>query len=230
MGQSFFFVGSVLGTLFFGYLADRIGRLPACMLTTLTGALGDFITSFVNSLPFFSMGRFISGLSTDTQYILMYILGKLRILCLGWLSFTYVLAVFEYLSPKRRTLGLNMVLAVFYCIGLMVSPWLAFWVGTWRRYLWLASLPALGVLCYPCVLFESAEWLLTKHQFEKAASCLRKIAKFNGRQVEESVFDQFIKYYHEKLNEVQKPSYDTFMGMLRTPRLRKFTIILFIKS
>lgn len=76
VGQSFFFVGSVIGTLFFGYLADRIGRLPACILTTLTGAIGDFITSFVSSLPFFSAGRFISGLSTDTQYILMYILGK----------------------------------------------------------------------------------------------------------------------------------------------------------
>lgn len=75
VGQSFFFIGSVLGTIFFGYLADRIGRLKACMLTTLTGALGDFTTSFVSSLPFFSAGRFMAGLSTDTQYILMYILG-----------------------------------------------------------------------------------------------------------------------------------------------------------
>lgn len=46
------------------------------MLTTLTGAFGDFITSFVNSLPLFSAGRFVAGLSTDTQYILMYILGS----------------------------------------------------------------------------------------------------------------------------------------------------------
>ncbi|EDV98606.1 organic cation transporter protein [Drosophila grimshawi] len=212
VGQSFFFVGSVLGTIFFGYLADRIGRLKACMLTTLTGAFGDFITSFVHSLPFFSAGRFIAGLSTDTQYILMYIL------------------VFEYLSPKRRTLGLNIVLAVFYCVGLMVSPWLAIWVGSWRNYLWAASLPALGVLCYPCLLFESAEWLLTKRQYERAAQCLRRIAKFNGRQVEENVFDDFITYYSKKMNEQQKTTSDTFMGMLRTPRLRKFTIILFIKS
>ncbi|XP_017873585.1 PREDICTED: organic cation transporter protein-like [Drosophila arizonae] len=212
VGQSFFFIGSVLGTIFFGYLADRIGRLKACMLTTLTGALGDFITSFVNSLPFFSAGRFMSGLSTDTQYILMYIL------------------VFEYLSPKHRTLGLNIVLAVFYCVGLVISPWVAIWVGTWRNYLWAASLPALGVLCYPCLLFESAEWLLTKRQFDKAADCLRRIAKFNRRQVDENVFVEFIKYYHEKINMEQKTTNDTFMGMLRTPRLRKFTIILLIKS
>ncbi|XP_068152103.1 organic cation transporter protein [Drosophila tropicalis] len=211
VGQSFFFVGSVLGTIFFGYLADRIGRLPACILTTLTGALGDFLTSFVSSLPLFSITRFISGLSTDTQYMLMYIL------------------VFEYLSPKRRTFGLNIVLACFYSVGLMISPWIAIWVGTWRRYLWAASLPALGVLLYPCVLFESAEWLLTKGKFEKATQTLKRIAKINGRQVDESVFDEFIKHYREKMNSQQETS-DTFMGMLRTPRLRKFTIILFLKS
>lgn len=84
VGQSFFFVGSVLGTIFFGYLADRIGRLKACMLTTLTGAFGDFITSFVHSLPFFSAGRFIAGLSTDTQYILMYILGRSDLLLISY--------------------------------------------------------------------------------------------------------------------------------------------------
>ncbi|XP_020813744.1 organic cation transporter protein-like [Drosophila serrata] len=212
VGQSFFFIGSALGSIFFGYLADRIGRLPACVLTTLTGASGDFFTSFVSSLPWFSFTRFISGLSMDTQYVLMYIL------------------VFEYLSPKHRTFGLNIILGVFYCIGLVISPWMAIWLGNWRSYLWAASLPALGMLIYPLCLHESAEWLLTKGKFDKAVSSLRSIAKFNGRHVEDSVFDEFIKHYREKLNAAQKTSSDTFIGMLRTPRLRKFTIILLIKS
>ncbi|KAH8256342.1 hypothetical protein KR032_001624 [Drosophila birchii] len=212
VGQSFFFIGSALGSIFFGYLADRIGRLPACVLSTLTGASGDFFTSFVSSLPWFSLTRFISGLSMDTQYVLMYIL------------------VFEYLSPQHRTFGLNIILGVFYCIGLVISPWMAIWLGNWRSYLWAASLPALGMLIYPLCLHESAEWLLTKGKFDKAVSSLRSIAKFNGRHVEDSVFDEFIKHYKEKLNTAQKTSADTFMGMLRTPRLRKFTIILLIKS
>ncbi|XP_017060832.1 organic cation transporter-like protein [Drosophila ficusphila] len=212
VGQSFFFIGSALGSIFFGYLADRIGRLPACVLTTLTGASGDFFTSFVSSLPWFSFTRFISGLSTDTQYVLMYIL------------------VFEYLSPKHRTFGLNIILGVFYCIGLMISPWMAIWLGNWRSYLWAASLPALGVLIYPFCLHESIEWLLTKGKFDKAVNNLRSIAKFNGRQVEDSVFDEFIKHYRDKLNSSEKKNSDTFVGMLKTPRMRKFTIILLIKS
>ncbi|XP_017112390.1 organic cation transporter protein-like [Drosophila elegans] len=212
VGQSFFFIGSALGSIFFGYLADRIGRLPACVLTTLTGASGDFFTSFVSSLPWFSFTRFVSGLSMDTQYYLMYIL------------------VFEYLSPQHRTFGLNIILGVFYCIGLIISPWMAIWLGNWRSYLWAASLPALGMLIYPFCLHESAEWLLTKGKFDKAVSNLRSIAKFNGRRVEDSVFVEFVKHYREKLQSSQKTSSDNFVGMLRTPRLRKFTIILLIKS
>ncbi|EDV48477.1 uncharacterized protein Dere_GG23384 [Drosophila erecta] len=212
VGQSFFFIGSALGSIFFGYLADRIGRLPACVLSTLTGASGDFFTSFVGSLPWFSFTRFVSGLSMDTQYVLMYIL------------------VFEYLSPQHRTFGLNIILGVFYCVGLMISPWIAMWLGNWRLYLWAASLPALGMLLFPVFLHESAEWLLTKGKFDKAVRSLRGVAKFNGREVNDSVFDEFVKHYREKLNSLQDKSSDTFMGMLRTPRLRKFTIILLIKS
>ncbi|XP_030556274.1 organic cation transporter-like protein [Drosophila novamexicana] len=214
VGQSFFFVGSVVGTITFGYLSDRIGRLPTMLMATLAGASGDFMTSFVHTLPWFAFSRFVSGLSTDTMYYLMYIL------------------VFEYLSPKRRTFGLNIILAFFYCFGLMTSPWVAIWIGNWRHYLWLASLPALGVLAYPLFICESAQWLLTKKKYDRAVKCLKWVAKFNGRQVEDSVFDEFVKHYREKMNEERKlnSNEDTFMGMFRTPRLRRFTLTLLLKS
>ncbi|EDW83825.1 uncharacterized protein Dwil_GK13818 [Drosophila willistoni] len=214
VGQSFFFMGSVVGTIVFGFLSDHIGRLPALLMSTMSGALGDFITSFVQTLPWFAVSRFISGLSTDTMYYLMYIL------------------VFEYLSPKRRTFGLNIILAVFYCFGLMTSPWAAIWIGNWRQYLWLASLPALGVLAYPLLICESAQWLLTKKKYDRAVDCLKKVAKFNGRKVEDSVFDEFVKHYRDKMNEEEKitKQVDTFMGMFRTPRLRRFTLTLLLKS
>lgn len=141
-------------------------------------------------------------------------------------------SVFEYLSPKRRTFGLNIILAFFYCFGLMTSPWLAIWIGNWRHYLWLASLPALGVLAYPLFICESAQWLLTKKRYERAVQCLKWVAKFNGRQVEDSVFDEFVKYYREKGNEELKltSDEDTFMGMFRTPHLRRCTLSLLLKS
>ncbi|KAH8278560.1 hypothetical protein KR018_005215 [Drosophila ironensis] len=214
VGQSFFFVGSVLGTITFGYLSDRIGRLPSLLMATLCGASGDFATSFVYTLPWFAVCRFLSGLSTDTMYYLMYIL------------------VFEYLSPKSRTFGLNIILAIFYCFGLVTSPWAAIWIGNWRQYLWLASLPALGVLVYPLLICESAQWLLTKRKYDEAVQSLKKVASFNGRQVDKSVFDEFIKFYREKELEDGKlgDNEDTFLGMFMTPRLRRFTLTLLLKS
>ncbi|XP_061391954.1 organic cation transporter-like protein [Musca vetustissima] len=214
VGQSFYYIGAVVGTITFGFLADKIGRLPAIILSTLSGGIGDFLTSFVHTVPMFSLCRFISGLSTDTFYVLMYILA------------------FEYLNPKKRTFGLNIVPAVFYCAGLMFSPWCAMWVHTWRKYLLVASTPVLLVFIYPLFTCESANWLLTRQKYDSAVKCLKRVAKFNGREVEDSVFEEFVEYYKQKikLEEEKVTNNDTFWGMFKTPRLRKFTIILLIKS
>lgn len=214
MGQSFFYIGAIIGTIFFGFLADRIGRLPTLIITTLSGGLGDFITSFVNGLPAFIAARFLSGLSTDTLFYLMYIM------------------LFEYLDPKKRTFGLNTMTTIFYVSCLVMTPWLAIWIGNWRQYLIMASVPTLMVLLYPVFLCESAQWLITKNNLEGAVRCLKHVARFNKRTVSDDVYREFVLYHEVKLAEERKlnSTKDTFLGLFRTPRLRKFTIILLIKS
>lgn len=142
------------------------------------------------------------------------------------------ISVFEYLDPKKRTFGLNIIMAFFYCFGLVISPWCAIWVGNWRKYLLIASLPALVVFVYPLFIVESAQWLATKGDYKGAVRCLKRVAKFNKREVEERHFDDFISHYEEKMagEHKEKEEKDTFTGVFRTPRLRKFIIVLFIKS
>ncbi|EDW38542.1 GL12658 [Drosophila persimilis] len=88
------------------------------------------------------------------------------------------------------------------------------------------------VVVYPLLICESAQWLLTKKKYDEAVACLKRVAKFNGRQVEDSAFDEFVKYYREKTIEEEKVNSqeDTFLGMFRTPRLRRFTLTLLLKS
>lgn len=74
VGQSFFFVGSMFGTIIFGFLGDRIGRIRGLILANWCGFLGDFLTIFTDNLTAFSVTRFVSGLAVDANNYLMYIL------------------------------------------------------------------------------------------------------------------------------------------------------------
>lgn len=80
MGQSMFFVGSVVGTLIFGILADKIGRLPILVIVYLLSFLGNILTIFAMDVNTFSICRLIAGLATDSNFVLMYILGEIYFL------------------------------------------------------------------------------------------------------------------------------------------------------
>lgn len=75
IGQSMFFVGSVIGTQIFGALADNIGRLPVLIFANVMALIGNGITVFSTNVPIFSISRFVSGLAVDSNFLMMYILG-----------------------------------------------------------------------------------------------------------------------------------------------------------
>ncbi|XP_017847327.1 organic cation transporter protein [Drosophila busckii] len=214
VGQSLFFIGSVVGTLFYGLLADKIGRVPALILSNFCGFAGDFSTIFTKSVVTFSLCRFISGLAADTNFYLMYII------------------VLEYIRPSMRTLGLNMAVGLFYCLGLVFTPWLAVLAGHWQIYLACTSLPILLVVLYYFVVQESAQWLVTRNDVDGAIMRLKRVARFNGRIVPQADFDEFRRHCQitREMQGGDDKKHATLMDMFRTPRMRKNTLILFFKS
>ncbi|XP_016959823.1 organic cation transporter 1 [Drosophila biarmipes] len=204
VGQSLFFVGSVCGTLVFGLLGDRIGRIKALILANWCGFVGDFSTIFANSLVSFSISRFVSGLAADANAYLMYIL------------------IIEYVSPSLRNVGLNTVLGSFYCLGLIGASWMAVWVGHWRIFLACSSVPLLLVTLFYFLVQESAQWLVTRNDIDGAIRRLQRVAKINRRQVADDDFRTFRSYceqhYHKDVRE--EKSEDKLLDMLNTPRMR----------
>lgn len=64
-----------MGTMLFGILADKIGRLPVLILSNMMAMIGNLITIFAITTPIFAICRFIAGMATDSNNTLMYILG-----------------------------------------------------------------------------------------------------------------------------------------------------------
>ncbi|BDB99433.1 MFS transporter [Saccharolobus caldissimus] len=58
------FLTAAIASFAFGYLADRIGRRPLFMLTTLLYSLGSFFTALANSLVYFILARSVTSLGT----------------------------------------------------------------------------------------------------------------------------------------------------------------------
>lgn len=213
MGQSTYFIGSVVGTLILGILADIIGRLPVLILAHIAGIIGNGLTIFATNEISFAICRFISGIATDNNFVMMYIL------------------VMEYIAPRMRTVGLNLCIGVFYCIGSVVSPWIAVWLGNWQLYLIATIVPALVVPSFYFIIPESAQWLISRNKLDKALVCYQRIAKCNKIELDENFIVDFRSVVSElngkRAAEDENPS---VIALFKTPRLRRLTLILFFKS
>jgi len=59
-----------------GYLADVVGRLPILIVANLIAMTGNLLTIWSTNVTLFCMFRMISGIATDSNFVMMYILGE----------------------------------------------------------------------------------------------------------------------------------------------------------
>lgn len=151
-------------------------------------------------------------------------------LCL-LISFNFPCSVLEYMRPSMRTFGLNLCIGIFYCIGSMVTPWIAVYLNSWKSYLIYTSLPFAVVPLFYFILSESAQWLISKNDIDRAIVCYRRVARINGRDLDDETIDSFRKYYQNRMdkdpNAAKSPR---IFDLFKTKRLRRNTLILFFKS
>lgn len=145
-----------------------------------------------------------------------------------------------------RTVGLNLCIGIFYCLGSMVTPWIAVYVGSWKLYLIYTSMPVVIVPFFYFILPESAQWLISKNDIEGAIVCFRRVARFNGRTLDNDTIEMFRVRHKETMMkqrgnssgengeggniDLHRPVKATLFDLFKTKRLRRHTLILFFKS
>lgn len=136
--------------------------------------------------------------------------------------------VMEYTKPSKRTFSLNLCIGIFYCIGSIITPWIAVALGDWKFFLVAITIPALFVPFFYYLIYESAAWLITNNKIEEALINFQNIAKCNKRPLAKEIIDEFrVNFKNNSGDDYQSPS---VIGLFKTPRLRRNTLILFFKS
>ena len=153
------YLGQVIGSIFFGWLAERIGRVPVTIYTLLLFSVMSFVAAFAWDYPSLLAIRFIQGIGLG---------GEIPIMA------TYIGEFASSKSRGRFALGYQMLFTIGLLFTGLAGVWIVPTLG-WQAMFIVGALPALIALPLRWLLPESPRWLASRGRVEEADAVLSKI-------------------------------------------------------
>lgn len=162
------YVGQLIGALFFGWLAERIGRIRSMAIAIAIMSLMSLGCIFSTGFEMLFVYRFIQGIGVG---------GEMPV------AATYI----SELSNARGRGKYFMLYELIFPIGLMATGQLGAWlvpsVG-WQIMFWIGTIPGLVVAVMVLRLPESPRWLIGKRRFAEAGAIIGKVEASTDRRIE----------------------------------------------
>lgn len=201
--QTIFYIGTSIGCIIFGLIADRFGRRPSIILSYIIACVAGIASAFTTSFVGFNILRFFVGatiipLSEDP----------------------YVLSL-EYIGVKKRTIVI-ILWSMGYIVFSAICPWIAYSLHDWRLLCILTSAPLAVIPILGKFIPESASWLLTRGRKNEAVKLLKTVARVNRREYPE----EFDVTCCENAATGEASLNVNALDLFRTPRLRRTTLVL----
>ncbi|XP_015415508.1 PREDICTED: solute carrier family 22 member 2 [Myotis davidii] len=195
-------VGFFVGSMGIGYIADRFGRKLCLLLTILINATSGVLMAVAPTYPWVLLFRLVQGLVSKAGWVIGYILMT------------------EFVGQSyRRTVGIAYQVA--FTVGLLVLAGVAYALPHWRWLQFAMTLPNFCFLLYYWCVPESPRWLLSQNRHAEAMQVMRHISRGAGKTSLPAMPGQ--SRPDEEVGEKLNPS---FLDLVRTPQIRKHTLIL----
>ncbi|MFN3947608.1 MAG: MFS transporter [Aquificaceae bacterium] len=165
-----FLLGALLGSLLFGYLADKYGRKKLFLLTLLLYSGGTFLTGFASSFEMALLFRILAGAGLGGE-------------------FAAIQSAIDEFVPSRHRGKVDGTITALWNLGSLMASLSAILLlklmeesFAWRFAYFLGGLLALLVVFIRLYVPESPRWLLSKGKAEEAQRIVERVEKAAGKR------------------------------------------------
>ncbi len=153
------YAGQLIGSIFFGWLGERIGRVPCFRYTLLLYTVMSIVCGFAQSYNELLWMRGIQGLGLG---------GEIPILA------SYIGEFAKSSHRGRYGLGFQLWFSISFVFVAAVSYWIVPHLG-WQAMFFIGAIPAIVIFPLRAFMPESPRWLANRGRYDEANRVLSAI-------------------------------------------------------
>ena len=163
LANTFRMSGLLLGSFFFGWLSDKMGRVVSITASGMILVISQALNGFSDSYVMFAILNIFMAAGACGSHLVSFVLQ------------------FEWSCPKFRTKA-SVFAQVPFAVGFLYVVFLSWFLrsSSWRTLQWVFAAPNLLFLLFPFLLPESPRWLVSQGRGKKALSSIATAAKSNN--------------------------------------------------